>query len=675
MRDDRKELTKGNEILLWAGLVVLGLHFYIELHSFFSSLGWAHPATDRLFDKLTTNSKFLIDPWLMKASAGGLIVGYGAASRGVKSINLDTRSVVTALAIGLVVYLGSTWMVIYGNWLTGLIGISELSIAYLIVTVVGILYLLKGSHYISRLLHFIPGSDTFNRENETFPQEEQKIENAESINIPTLYEFGGKLRNGWINLTNPFRALMVMGTPGSGKSYTIVNSIIRQHIAKGFAMYIYDWKFPNLSLIAFNAMVRHRKSLPKNLRFYCINFDDPRKSHRCNPLDPIYMPDVTDAYETAKIMMLNMNKTWIGKEGDIWADSAMNYTTALLWYLRCYKGGKYCTFPHLVELMMVDYRKLFPILMAHPDIEGYMSMFVSAYTGGAMEMLEGQINTARSGLAKFASPGIYWTMSANEFMLDINNPDHPKILCMANNSKRKNLYSVALGLYNARILNQINIPGQHRCSIIIDELPTLYFQGLDDLIATGRDNKIAITLSLQDFSQIESAYGKVEAGKILNTVGSVVTGAVSGPTAKAMEERIGKNVQRKQSINIQTEDTTHGITTELAPMVPAAKIGQLKAGNFVGVVAGAYGQEGDLKAFNAKVIIDESDFKSEQKAKKLPDFSIFAQQGATVDDQVKKNYYRIKQEVKQLVDEELAHLTEAVNLTTNKKSKPNGRRN
>ncbi|RYF73665.1 MAG: hypothetical protein EOO39_10035, partial [Cytophagaceae bacterium] len=354
MRDDRKGLTQNNEILLWGGLAMLGLHFYIELHSFFINLGWSHPAVDRIFDKLTLNTKFVVNAWWMKLISAALIVGYGAASRGVKSIDLNTKSVVRALLIGLVVYFGSTWMVIYSDWFLNWIGIDELSIGYLILTVVGILYLLKGSHYISRLIHFMPGADIFNRQNETFPQEEQKIENDESVNLPTEYEYQGKLRRGWINLTNTFRSLMVMGTPGSGKSFAIVNSIIRQHIEKGFAMYIYDWKFPDLSLIAFNAMVRHRKKLPKNMRFYCINFDNPRKSHRCNPLDPIYMPDVSDAYETSKIMMLNMNKTWIGKEGDIWADSAMNYTTALLWYLRTYKEGKFCTFPHLVELMMVS---------------------------------------------------------------------------------------------------------------------------------------------------------------------------------------------------------------------------------------------------------------------------------------------------------------------------------
>ncbi len=460
---------------------------------------------------------------------------------------------------------------------------------------------------------------------------------------------------------------MVLGIPGSGKTFTIVNSIIRQHIAKGFSMYIYDWKFPSLAKIAFNAMIRNRKSVHKNLRFYCINFDDPRKSHRCNPLDPAYMPQIDDALETAKIMMLNMNKSWIGKEGDIWADSAINYTTALLWFLRTYQDGKYCTFPHLIELMTIDYRKLFPIMMANPDLEAYMTMFVSAYNGGAMEMLEGQVNTARTGLARLSSPSIYWAMSANDFTLDINNPDYPKILCIANNSKKKNLYGAAVGLFNARVLNQINIPGQHPCSVVIDELPTLYFQGLSDLIATGRENKIAVTLSLQDFSQAEGAYGKAEAESIRNTVGTWISGAVSGQTAKSMEDRIGKNVQRKQSITIQTDDTTHGITTELQPMVPAAKIGQLKAGEFVGVVAGDFGKEGDLKAFNAAVVIDDKRFKAEQKVKELPDFSIFANDGQTIAETVRENYLRIKAETKQMVEDELGRLGAEIKPPTKRK--------
>ncbi|GAB3788594.1 conjugal transfer protein MobC [Spirosoma horti] len=669
MKDDRRELNKQIESVLWIGLGIFAVHIYIELHTFFANLGYAHPKSDAILGRMVNNSKNLFGShWTMKMIAGACIVAYGIGNRGVKSTTLTAASVARSLGIGVILYVGSTFM-LSSNWLLGKTSVSYLSIAYMVISIGGLLYLLKGAQGINRLLGFTPGGDEFNSENETFLQEERKIENEFSINLPTKYFYKGKERYGWINIANPFRGSMILGTPGSGKSFAFMNSIIEQHISKGFSVYLYDWKSPDLSLVAFNSMVHNRKRLPENTRFYCINLSDPQKSHRCNPLDPIYLPQIDDAYESAKIMMLNMNKQWIGKEGDIWADSAINYTTALLWFLRTYKKGIYCTFPHLVEMMTIDYRKIFPVLMAHPDLEAYMTLFVSAYNGGAMEMLEGQVGTARSGLAKLSSPGIYWAMSANDFTLDINNPDQPKILCVANNPKKKNLYSAAVGLFNARVLNLINMPNQHPCSVVIDELPTIYFQGLSDLIATGRGNKIAVTLSMQDFSQAEREYGKPEAEVIRNTVGTVISGAVSGQTAKAMEERLGKNVQKKHSINIQSEDTTHGISTELQPMAPAAKIGQLKAGHFVGVVAGSYGDEGNLKAFNAEVIIDTTGYKQRQKAKELPDFSIFAKEGPSIDEVVRENYDRIKSETKKIIDDEIDRLNIELNDTPPKPKK------
>ena len=672
MKENRKEDSKNLETALYFGLALYGLHLYIELHTFFSNYGYAHPITDKILGNLVDKNGLFHGHWWLKLVAGGFIIGYGVANRGVKSLTLTNRSVVKSLLVGLVLYCGSTCM-LSSDWLLSMTGINEVSIAYMVATALGLLYLLKGAQWFNRLLEFIPGADTFNEKNETFPQEQQLIENEDSVNLPTVFEYQGKNHDGWLNIANPYQSVMTLGKPGSGKSYAIMNPVIRQHIAKGFSMYVYDWKFPSLSLVAFNAMLRHKKNLPKNLRYYCINFDNPAVSHRCNPLHPDYMPDVSDAYETAKIMMLNMNKTWIGKEGDIWAESAINYTTALLWFLRCYKGGIYCTLPHLVELMMIDYRKLFPILMANPDLEAYMTLFVSAYNDGAMEMLAGQVGTARSGLSKLSSPSIYWVMSANDFMLDINNPDAPKILCLGNNNKKKNINGIAIGLLNGRILNQINQPGQHRCSVVIDELPTLYFQGLSDLIATGRSNDIAVALSMQDFSQLEREYGKPEAEAIKNTLGTIIAGKVTGQTAKSMEELLGKNVQRKQTLNIQTDDTTHGITTELAPMVPAAKFGRMKTGQFAGVVTGVHGKEGDLKAFNANIIIDEKDFKAEQKVKKLPDFSIFANKGTSIDEVIKENFYLIKLETKKIVEDETARLGQALNVTPKNTGKKHGR--
>ncbi|GAA4459251.1 conjugal transfer protein MobC [Nibrella saemangeumensis] len=657
MRDDRRELNKQLEMLLWAGLILLALHCYVELHSFFSGYGFASPVSDQILGKLTSGSKLFATPWTLKLLAGACIGAYGSASRGVKSTSLKAGQVIRAILIGLILYLGSTLMLRQNSqWLLELTSVPAISGVYLVATLGGVLYLLKGTQGINRLLGFKLGGDVFNQENETFPQEERKLENEYSVNLPTQYIYQGKTRSGWINLSAPFRGTLVMGTPGSGKSFGIINSVIRQHIAKGFSMYVYDYKFPTLSLVAYNAMLRHQKKLPAGIQFYCINFDDPRKSHRCNPLHPDYLPRIDHAFQSARTVLLNLNKTWITKQGEYFIESPINYVTALIWFLRQYDKGQYCTFPHLVELVSRNYRELLPILMDRPDIAAYMAPFASAYQGGAMDQLEGQISSAQIGLARLASPALYWTMSGNDFKLDINNPKAPKILCLGNNGELEDTYGAALGLFNFRILSLINKEEQHPSSIVVDELPTIYFKGIAKLIATGRSNRVAVTIGMQDYSQLEKDYGKIEADTIKNTCGNVISGQVTGQTAEAMQNRLGKNVQRKQSLNIQSEDTTHGISTELNFMAPAAKIGMLSQGWVVGVVADNAGQESERKAFHARVTIDEADFKSEQKVRELPNFTNFTPQNSGLDAKVQANYLKIKEDIANLVQSEVSRL-------------------
>lgn len=674
MKDDRKGYTKNNEIFLFAGMALLGLHFYVELEGFFAGFGWSHPLLVQKLDKMVNPPKsanthwlFVNSHWVLKTGGGICFMLFGLGSHSIKSMDITWKHVFTAIGLGILFFLGTLPM-LTSQRLLDTLGVTPLSIVYITGSVIGLLYLIKGVQGAKRVLNLKIGADDFNEENESFPQQQRRIDNKYSVNIQIEFTYKGKTYRGWINLTNPFRSMLIMGTPGSGKSYAVINNVIRQHIEKGLTMYIYDWKFPDLSLVAFNAMKRHHKNLPKGTRFYCINFDDPSRSHRCNPIAPVYIQSIDDAFETSKLMMYNLNRKWIGTEGDIWADSAINYATAIMWYLRCYDKGQYCTFPHLVEMMTIDYRKIFPLLMGREDLESYMVLFTSAFEGGAMEQLEGQMASARSGIAKLSSPGIYWAMSGNDFTLDINSEAAPKILCVGNNNKKKNLYAAALSLYNARVLNQINQPGQLASSVIIDELPTIFFQGLDNLIATGRGHKISTTIAMQDFSQLEKDYGKTEAEAILNTVGSVISGAVKGTTAKAIEDLLGKNVQRKQSINIQSEDTTHGITTELQPMMPAAKVARMETGVMAGIVAGGYGEESELKAFHGKIIVDKADFNAEQKCKKLPEFSIFAQDKGSINEQVATNYSRIKNEIKSLVDTELGRL--GGNHSSPKKRKP-----
>ena len=657
MRDERKAYNNNLEMFLWAGLAFLGLHLYVELYTFFASLGLANPYSDTMLGKATA-SKVFDTPWTLKLLGGACITAYGTTSHGIKSMTLQAGSVFRAVVIGVILYVGST-LILRSNstWLLRYMDVNSLSIVYLVMTIAGMLYLIKGTQGIKRLLFSTIGKDRFNTKNETFPQEDRLLTNPRSVNIPTLYEFEGK-RKGWLNITATDRALLLMGSPGSGKTYGIIHPVIRQHMEKGLAMYVYDFKYPSLTMVTYNALIRHQKKLPEKMKFYCINFDDPRKSHRSNPIHPSYLPTISHAIETSRMTLMNLNRKWIEKQGEYFVESPINYVAALIWFLRTYDKGQYCTFPHLIELATRNYREIIPILMDHPDLTPLTVPFASAAQGGAVDQLEGQISTAQIALARLASPALYWTMSAHEFSLEINDPKEPKILCLGNNQTVKETYGAALGLYNYRIMSLINKANQHPSSLIVDELPTIYFKGIGELIQTARSNKVAVTIGMQDFSQLEKDYGNKEAEAIKNTCGNIISGQVFDKTAEAMQNRIGKNVQRKESVNVQSEDTTHGFSTELNWMVPAAKISQLSQGWMVGVLSDYVGQESDKKAFHAKVAIDVADFEKEQKVKELPNFSIFAKDDEKMMAKVEANYQEIKLEVTKLVASELGRLND-----------------
>ena len=212
--------------------------------------------------------------------------------------------------------------------------------------------------------------------------------NEYSVNLPTRFYYRKKWQSGWINVVNPFRATMVLGTPGSGKSYAIINNYIKQQIEKSFAMYIYDYKFPDLSEIAYNHLRQHLDAYPVKPQFFVINFDDPRRSHRCNPIHPDFMTDISDAYEAAYTILLNLNKSWIQKQGDFFVESPIILLAAIIWFLRIYEGGRYCTFPHAVEFLNRPYAQIFPILTSYDELANYLSPFMDAWEGNAQDQLQ-----------------------------------------------------------------------------------------------------------------------------------------------------------------------------------------------------------------------------------------------------------------------------------------------
>ena len=574
-------------------------------------------------------------------------------TKGVKEEKITWPKIWTVLFSGFVFFFLNWWLLALP---IGKIGAASL---YIFTLSIGYICLLMGGVWMSRLLKNNLMDDVFNTENESFMQETRLMENEYSVNLPTRFYYKKKWNKGWINVVNPFRASMVLGTPGSGKSYAIVNNYIKQQIEKGFAMYIYDYKFPDLSEIAYNHLLRHLNAYKVKPQFYVINFDDPRKSHRCNPINPAFMTDISDAYESAYTIMLNLNRSWIQKQGDFFVESPIILLAAIIWFLKIYENGKYCTFPHAIEFLNRPYAQIFPILTSYDELANYLSPFMDAWEGGAQDQLQGQIASAKIPLSRMISPALYWVMTGDDFSLDINNPNEPKVLVVGNNPDRQNIYSAALGLYNSRIVKLINKKKQLKSSVIIDELPTIYFRGLDNLIATARSNKVAVCLGFQDFSQLTRDYGDKESKVIQNTVGNVFSGQVVGETAKTLSERFGKVLQQRQSMTINRNDKSTSISTQMDSLIPASKISNLTQGMFVGAVSDNFDERIDQKIFHAEIVVDSAKVSAEMKAyQPIPMIVEFKNEDGSdnLKETIEANYRKIKQEILSLVDSEIQRI-------------------
>ncbi|KGN92424.1 conjugal transfer protein MobC [Porphyromonas canoris] len=574
-------------------------------------------------------------------------------TRGVKEEKITWAKIWTVLTIGFVLFFLNWWLLALP---IGVVGAASL---YIFTLSVGYICLLMAGVWMSRLLKNNLMNDVFNTENESFMQETRLMENEYSVNLPTRFYYKKKWNNGWINVVNPFRASMVLGTPGSGKSFAIVNNYIKQQIEKGFAMYIYDYKFPDLSEIAYNHLRTHLDAYKVQPQFFVINFDDPRKSHRCNPINPAFMTDISDAYESAYTIMLNLNRSWIQKQGDFFVESPIILLAAIIWFLKIYEEGKYCTFPHAIEFLNRPYAQIFPILTSYDELANYLSPFMDAWEGGAQDQLQGQIASAKIPLSRMISPALYWVMTGDDFSLDINNPNEPKVLVVGNNPDRQNIYSAALGLYNSRIVKLINKKHQLKSSVIIDELPTIYFRGLDNLIATARSNKVAVCLGFQDFSQLTRDYGDKESKVIQNTVGNVFSGQVVGETAKTLSERFGKVLQQRQSMTINRNDKSTSISTQMDSLIPASKISNLTQGMFVGAVSDNFDERIDQKIFHAEIVVDVAKVSAETKAyQPIPIIADFTNENGSdsLRETIEANYRQVKQEVLSLVDSETARI-------------------
>ncbi len=596
------------------------------LHGVYQFADFEHP----LFMKLwlivinTGLFEFFYKPHLL-ALVFAMI--YALGTKGMKSESVTFTSTFFLLLFGAALYFGAYFALILPDRIGVFTYIGILSVGYLL--------LLTGLLHIRRIITNNLLKDQFNKKNKLFEQEKRKIENPYSVNIKT--------EDGWLNVVNPFRATMVLGTPGSGKSYTIVEEYIKQHIQKGFAMLVYDFKYPDLSKVAYNYFLAYRSNYANPPSIYMVNFDEPRNSHRVNPIAPSLIQNQADALATSEALFLNINKEYIKKK-DFFTSSAVNLVAAIIWFLRSFEGGKYCTIPHVISLLSLSDDVLFSILEKQADIKPLLSPFADALSKQAYEQLSGQTASARIPLSRLATKELFWILSGNDMELDINNPNHPAILFLANNPQTQKSYGAIFGLLASTITRIINKKNRLPLSLIIDELPTIYINGLDNLIATARSNKISTLLSFQDLAQLERDYGREVANAIFNTVGNKITGSVVAETAKKLSDMIGKTIQQRANISYSNRGTTTGKTTTLDYLIPPETIAQLSQGEFCGVLSDIYEQKAEQKIFYSKVVADKSDLSKHP----IPILNRIGEEQFT--QLLETNLLRIDKEVKYLVD-------------------------
>lgn len=377
-----RALAKIMDFLRAVSIILVVIHLYWYCYEAVRLWGIGIGVVDRILMNFDRTAGLFHHILYTKFFALLLLALSCLGTKGVKEEKITWRRIWTVLAAGLVLFFLNWWILSLPLPVEAVAGFYTASMA------AGYVCLLMAGTWMSRLLRTNLMEDVFNVENESFMQETRLMENEYSVNLPTRFYYKKKWNDGFINVVNPFRASIVLGTPGSGKSYAVVNSFIKQQIEKGFSQYIYDFKYPDLSTIAYNHLLNHPDGYRVKPKFYVINFDDPRRSHRCNPINPKFMVDISDAYESAYTIMLNLNKTWIQKQGDFFVESPIILLAAIIWYLRIYKDGKYCTFPHAIEFLNKPYADIFTILTSYPSLENYLSPFMDAWQSGAQDQLQ-----------------------------------------------------------------------------------------------------------------------------------------------------------------------------------------------------------------------------------------------------------------------------------------------
>jgi hypothetical protein len=578
-------------------------------------------------------------------------------TRSKKDLKLDpTKQIIFPLIFGFIMFFGSICFLFFKE--KGETSLEWYNIAYIILSIIGATLINSALDNISKRIKSNFMKDRFNIENESFEQSKDKVETEFSVNIPMKFFYNRKWHNGWLNICNCFRGTFVIGTPGSGKSFSVINSFIRQHSAKGFAEVVYDFKFPELAKIAYYNYQKNKQlgKIPSNFKFNVINFSDIEYSRRINPLKREYIEILADATETAEALYESLQKGDKGSGGnsDFFKTSAVNLLAASIYFWSRYENGKYSDLPHVLAFLNQEYDVLFKVLFSEPELKSLVSPFEAAYKSGAVDQLEGQMASLKVQLSRLATKESFWVFSGNDFNLKVSDKKDPSYLIIANNPKTQSMNSALNALIINRLTRLVNTKGNYPTSIIVDECPTLYFYQLATLLSTARSNKVSICLGLQELPQLEEQYGKATAKTITSIIGNTLSGQAKAPeTLDWLQKLFGKVKQVKEGVTIRRNETTINMNEQMDFVIPASKISSLQAGTLVGQVALDFGQEDNFPTamYHCKTNLDLKKIKKEEEAyKELPKVYNFG----TADNREKllqKNFKRIYDEVETVIEQ------------------------
>lgn len=637
--ENEQGLKKIIDLTRMIAIVVLLLHCYDTCYHAFRVWGWTTSLSDRILNNITRTG--LLNGFLKsKLIALGFLLISLVGAKGRLSETIHYRTALVYLTIGIVFYFGS-----YFFLLVPALDIPVMAVIYMFCTTLGFIMILTGGSLFARIIKKKLSGEVFNKSGESFPQEERLLKDEFSLNLPAAYHYKNKQRRSWINFLNARRSILVMGSAGSGKTYFVIENLLRQLIAKGQVVFVFDHKFPELSILTYNYFLKYKHKYPSNTEYRGVNFTDLSRSNRCNPIHPKTLINLTSAIESSKSLLLSMNKTWAGKQGDFFVESPINLLAAVIGFLRKYESGAYCTIPHAIELIHTPYDKLFTVLQTETEISTLINPFIQAFIDGEMETLNSQMASVKIPLGRISSPELYYILSGDDFTLTINDPDHPKIFCLGNNPQFQEALAPVMSLYIDRLNKLINQPGKYPCAQVLDEFASARAASVMQTIFTGRSNNITTVVAVQDYSQLKLIYSREEAETIFNITGNIISGQVSGETARLLSERFSKTFQDRQSISINSGDTSISKSKQLEQSVPASTISSLSSGEFVGIVADNPDQIIEHKAFHARIINNHDALKKEKSNfLSLPIVEKVDQR------KIYSNYLLIKQDALDIVD-------------------------